>query len=85
MIEAEIERDAVIAGDASLLIVDDDRPFSTRLARAMETRGYRVRVAESVAEGIAAVEEAPPALRYDEGRDEKPASRSDDRSRGSAR
>ncbi|MGY6646092.1 MAG: ActR/PrrA/RegA family redox response regulator transcription factor [Salinarimonas sp.] len=62
MIEAEIERDAVIAGDASLLIVDDDRPFSTRLARAMETRGYRVRVAESVAEGIAAVEEAPPAF-----------------------
>lgn len=30
-------------------------------------------------------EEAPPALRYDEGRDEKPVSRSDDRSRGSAR
>lgn len=30
-------------------------------------------------------EEAPPALRYDEGRDEKPASRSDDRSRGNAR
>jgi two-component system, response regulator RegA len=25
--------------DKSLLIVDDDRPFSTRLARAMEGRG----------------------------------------------
>ena len=25
--------------DKSHLIVDDDRPFSTRLARAMETRG----------------------------------------------
>ena len=26
--------------DKSLLIVDDDRPFSARLARAMEGRGY---------------------------------------------
>ena len=34
--------------DKSLLIVDDDRPFSTRLARAMEARGYEVRVVESV-------------------------------------
>ena len=38
--------------DKSLLIVDDDRPFSTRLARAMEGRGYAVRVAESVADGM---------------------------------
>jgi two-component system, response regulator RegA len=42
--------------DKSLLIVDDDRPFSTRLARAMEGRGYQVRVAESVADGIAEIE-----------------------------
>ena len=62
MIEAEIERDAVIEGDNALLIVDDDRPFSTRLARAMESRGYRVTVAESVAEGIAQVDAAPPAF-----------------------
>ena len=48
--------------DRSLLIVDDDRPFSTRLARAMESRGYQVRVAESVAEGLAAVESEPPAF-----------------------
>ena len=48
--------------DKSLLIVDDDRPFSTRLARAMETRGYQVRVAESVADGIAAIESEPPAF-----------------------
>jgi two-component system response regulator RegA len=48
--------------DKSLLIVDDDRPFSTRLARAMESRGYQVRVAESVADGLAAIEsEAPPS------------------------
>src|SRR4051794_8955531 len=48
-------------GDNSLLIVDDDRPFSTRLARAMEGRGFQVRVAESVADGIAAVEAQAPA------------------------
>jgi two-component system response regulator RegA len=48
--------------DKSLLIVDDDRPFSTRLARAMETRGYQVRVAESVADGIAAIESEAPAF-----------------------
>src|SRR5215210_2623987 len=48
-------------GDNSLLIVDDDRPFSTRLARAMEGRGFQVRVAESVADGIAAVESGAPA------------------------
>ena len=48
-------------GDQSLLLVDDDRPFSTRLARAMEGRGFEVKVAESVAEGIAAIEESAPA------------------------
>jgi two-component system response regulator RegA len=48
--------------DKSLLIVDDDRPFSTRLARAMEGRGYNVRVAESVADGIAAIESEAPAF-----------------------
>ena len=48
--------------DRSLLIVDDDRPFSTRLARAMESRGYEVHVAESVSEGVAAVENKAPAF-----------------------
>ncbi|ALA17349.1 chemotaxis protein CheY [Chelatococcus sp. CO-6] len=48
--------------DQSLLIVDDDRPFLTRLARAMESRGYSVRTAESVAEGLAAIDEDPPAF-----------------------
>ncbi|MEH3144598.1 MAG: ActR/PrrA/RegA family redox response regulator transcription factor [Methylobacterium frigidaeris] len=48
--------------DRSLLIVDDDKPFSTRLARAMEARGYQVHVAESVAEGVSAVEAQPPAF-----------------------
>ncbi|CAH1656496.1 MAG: ActR/PrrA/RegA family redox response regulator transcription factor [Chelatococcus sp.] len=56
------EQQTEIEGDNSLLIVDDDRPFLTRLARAMETRGYSVRVAESVAEGLAAIDEQAPAF-----------------------
>ena len=48
--------------DKSLLLVDDDKPFVTRLARAMETRGFDVRVAESVAEGVAMVRRAAPAF-----------------------
>jgi two-component system response regulator RegA len=48
--------------DKSLLIVDDDRPFSSRLARAMESRGYSVRVAESVTEGLAQIDVSAPAF-----------------------
>ena len=47
--------------DMSLLIVDDDKPFLQRLARAMETRGYTVDTADTVADGIRKVEAAPPA------------------------
>lgn len=46
----------------SLLIVDDDRPFLTRLARAMESRGYQVNTAETVQDGIAAIRQEPPAF-----------------------
>lgn len=46
----------------SLLIVDDDAAFLGRLARAMEARGYAVRTARSVAEGLSEVEQAPPAF-----------------------
>lgn len=48
-------------GDRSLLLVDDDKVFLTRLARAMEARGYDVRTADTVAAGLTAVEAAPPA------------------------
>lgn len=47
--------------DPSLLIVDDDAPFLRRLARAMESRGFVVDLAGSVAEGIAKAKEAAPA------------------------
>lgn len=46
--------------DPSLLLVDDDAPFLRRLARAMETRGFKVEIAESVAEGIAKAKAHPP-------------------------
>ncbi|MGL4975442.1 MAG: response regulator transcription factor, partial [Bosea sp. (in: a-proteobacteria)] len=48
--------------DNSLLLVDDDKSFLARLARAMEGRGYAVRTAESVEAGMEAVEQAPPAF-----------------------
>ncbi|WP_127088875.1 ActR/PrrA/RegA family redox response regulator transcription factor [Aquabacter cavernae] len=52
--EAESER--------SVLLVDDDRSFLQRLARALEARGFAVSAAESVAEGLACLESAPPAF-----------------------
>jgi two-component system, response regulator RegA len=48
--------------DKTLLIVDDDRAFLTRLARAMEGRGFIVTAAQSVAEGLAAIAQQPPAF-----------------------
>lgn len=47
--------------DMTLLIVDDDKPFLQRLARAMESRGFTVNMADTVAEGLKMVEAAPPA------------------------
>ena len=38
-----------IPQDNTLLIVDDDRAFLARLARAMETRGFEVETAPTVA------------------------------------
>jgi two-component system response regulator RegA len=52
---------AQIPAGERLLIVDDDRPFLQRLARAMEQRGYAVDTAETVAEGLRKVDAAPPA------------------------
>lgn len=47
--------------DRSLLIVDDDKSFLARLARAMESRGYQVTTADSVASGLAAIATTAPA------------------------
>ncbi len=48
--------------ERTLLIVDDDRPFLTRLGRAMETRGFEVFTAETTAEGKRLIKENPPAF-----------------------
>ena len=48
--------------DKTLLIVDDDKPFCLRLTRAMESRGFTVSAAASVAEGLNAIASAPPAF-----------------------
>lgn len=47
--------------ERTLLLVDDDKPFVTRLERAMEKRGFAVRSADSVAGGLAAISELAPA------------------------
>src|ERR1044072_3957732 len=51
---------APIPGERTLLIVEDDKSFLTRLARAMEQRGFAVSTAESVADGLLPGEKAPP-------------------------
>jgi two-component system response regulator RegA len=54
--------DDLLAADRTLLLVDDDKAFLTRLERAMEKRGFEVRSADSVAAGLSAVEASPPAF-----------------------
>ena len=53
---------AALPNERSLLIVEDDKSFLQRLARAMEGRGFVVTTAESVAEGLLQVEKAAPAF-----------------------
>jgi two-component system response regulator RegA len=48
--------------ERTLLIVEDDKSFLQRLARAMEGRGFLVTTAESVADGLLQVEKATPAF-----------------------
>ena len=48
--------------ERTLLIVEDDKSFLQRLARAMEARGFLVRTAESVGEGLQQVEASAPAF-----------------------
>ena len=50
-----------LPSERSLLIVEDDRSFLQRLAKALESRGFTVATAESVADGLLQVERAAPA------------------------
>ena len=51
-----------IEGEKTLLIVDDDKPFLQRLARAMEARGFEVDTADTVADGLTKVESGAPCF-----------------------
>ena len=54
---------AILAmADRNLLIVEDDKAFLERLARAMEARGFIVRTSETVADGLAQIARAAPAF-----------------------
>ncbi len=61
MTAIEAEPKTTVGPDNSLLLVDDDKPFLSRFSRAMEARGFSVRMAESVAEGIREIRASPPA------------------------
>lgn len=50
-----------LGDDRTLLLVDDDAPFLTRLARAMERRGFEPVTAGGVASGRAIAMARPPA------------------------
>ena len=47
--------------DPSLLILDDDEPFTRTLGRAMERRGFEVKTLLSVKDGLNYVNISPPA------------------------
>ncbi|MGC1467498.1 MAG: response regulator, partial [Pseudolabrys sp.] len=53
---------ARIPAERSLLIVEDDKSFLQRLAKALESRGFAVTTAESVADGLQQVERDAPAF-----------------------
>ena len=59
MIDSPIEG---VQAERTLLIVEDDKSFLQRLARAMEARGFEVRTAESVSDGLQEVEKSAPAF-----------------------
>ena len=46
--------------DKSLLILDDDDPLRGRLSRAMEKKGFQVKEAKTVSEGLQVVKNSPP-------------------------
>ncbi len=59
---AEAAAKEKIPAERSVLIVEDDRSFLQRLAKALEQRGFTVSIAESVADGLLQVEKAAPAF-----------------------
>jgi two-component system response regulator RegA len=48
--------------ERTVLVVEDDRSFLQRLAKALEQRGFTVTTAESVADGLSQLEKSAPAF-----------------------
>lgn len=59
---ADLQAQVEALPDRSLLILDDDAPLRNRLGRALESRGFQVTLAASVAEAQAAIVASPPAF-----------------------
>jgi two-component system response regulator RegA len=59
---AEPAANRKVPSERTLLIVEDDRSFLQRLAKALEERGFIVTTAESVADGLLQVEKSAPAF-----------------------
>ncbi|TRO94438.1 ActR/PrrA/RegA family redox response regulator transcription factor [Glycocaulis profundi] len=51
-----------LPADKTLMILDDDAPFRTRLARAMTSRGFEVTAVETVREALDIARKTPPAF-----------------------
>jgi two-component system response regulator RegA len=59
---AEAAAQEKVPGERTVLIVEDDRSFLQRLAKALEQRSFTVATAESVADGLLQVERSAPAF-----------------------
>src|SRR5581483_2934647 len=57
-----------LPSERTLLIVEDDKSFLQRLAKALEARGFEVTAVETVAEGLTQVEQINQALAGDDRR-----------------
>ncbi len=55
-------KDQPLSGNKKLIILDDDKPFLNRLGRAMESRGFEVSMALSIAEGLELIRQNPPSF-----------------------
>jgi len=58
----DLEQAVAALRDARLLLLDDDAPLRNRLGRALEARGFRPTLVQSVAEALEAVGREPPAF-----------------------
>lgn len=55
-----VDQSTQMPKDTAILVVDDDKPFLQRIGRALETRGFDVTLAESVSDGMAALNRNSP-------------------------